>query len=68
MRTSGKHILKYNIMNSVEKSPSAGESFQVHIVTLIEPWFIKKETSSQNNSLTGDITPIMGNSFVEYYY
>ena len=55
-------------MNSVEKSPSAGESFQVHIVTLIEPWFIKKETSSQNNSLTGDITPIMGNSFVEYYY
>jgi hypothetical protein len=55
-------------MNSTEKSPLAGGMLQVNLVTVIEPWFIRKETRSEERAVTGTITPIMANSFVEYYY
>jgi hypothetical protein len=55
-------------MNSTEKSPLEGGMLQVHLVTVIEPWFIRKETRTEERTATGKITPIMANTFVEYYY
>lgn len=62
------NILKYRNMNSTEKSPLEGGMLQVHLVTVIEPWFIRKETRTEERTATGKITPIMANTFVEYYY
>ena len=55
-------------MNSTEKSPLEGGMLQVHLVTVIEPWFIRKETRTEERTATGNITPIMASTFVEYYY
>ena len=62
------NILKYRNMNSTEKSPLEGGMLQVHLVTVIEPWFIRKETRTEERTATGNITPIMASTFVEYYY
>ena len=55
-------------MNSVEKSALEGGLLQAGLVTVIEPWFIRKENRSEKNFATGAFTPVRTDSFVEYYY
>jgi hypothetical protein len=55
-------------MNSVEYSPFDGGMTQVHLVSVIEPWYIRKESRSEEISATGEIYPIMASTFIEYYY
>ena len=62
------NILKYKDMNSVEYSPFDGGMIQVHLVSVIEPWYIRKESRSEEISATGEIYPIMASTFIEYYY
>ena len=38
------NILKYKDMNSVEYSPFDGGMIQVDLVSVIEPWYIRKES------------------------
>ena len=62
------NILKYKDMNSVEYSQFDGGMIQVHLVSVIEPWYIRKESRSEEMSATGEIYPIMASTFIEYYY
>ena len=55
-------------MNSVEYSPFDGGMIQVDLVSVIEPWYIRKESRSEEISATGEIHPIMASTFIEYYY
>ena len=55
-------------MNNAEKKTLEGGLFQLHLVNVIEPWYIRKDTGNENISMAGKINPIMANTFVEYYY
>jgi hypothetical protein len=68
LRQSDTNTLKYKIMNSVEKSALAGGLLQGGLVTVIEPWFIRKENHPEANFMTGPSSPVRVDSFVEYYY
>ena len=55
-------------MNSVVKSPLERGLLQADLVSVIEPWYIRKDTRTEEISVTGGFYQIMANTFVEYYY
>ena len=55
-------------MNSVANPSFTGDGLQVHLVQVIFPWFIRKETDSVERILMENNSCTKVNSFIEYYY
>ena len=55
-------------MNSVANHPFTGEGLQAHLVQIVYPWFIRRDTDSVERILMEETVSIKANSFIEYYY
>ena len=55
-------------MNSEQTHSIAGAFLQLHLVQIIEPWFVRTDRTSEPNPLMLNKAEMPSSIFIEYYY